>query len=46
LQKNVAEQFPALVVNDPLRVDFIAAAKRRNKIIEHVMESLKEASAK
>jgi iron(III) transport system substrate-binding protein len=46
LQKNVAEQFPALVVNDPLRVDFIAAAKRRNKIIEHVMQSLKEASAK
>ena len=46
LQKAVAEQFPDLVVHDPLQVDFIAAAKRRNKTIEQVMQSLKEARAK
>ncbi|MBC8202459.1 MAG: extracellular solute-binding protein [Planctomycetes bacterium] len=46
LQKTVAEQFPDLVVQDPLQVDFIAAAKRRNKTIDLVMQSLKEARAK
>ena len=46
LQKTVAENFPALLVHDPLQVDFIAAAKRRNKTIEHVMQALKEARAK
>ena len=45
LQKKVAKQFPELLVHDPLQVDFIAAANRRNKTVENVMQVLKETSA-
>ena len=46
LQKEVAANFPELAVEDPLIVDFVAAANRRNEVIETVVSTLKETSAK
>jgi len=46
IQESVAKNFPELIVDDPLQVDFYAAANRRNGAIEQVMQHVKETSAK
>ncbi|MDP6692807.1 MAG: extracellular solute-binding protein [Phycisphaerales bacterium] len=46
LQKNVASRFPELKVEDPLVVDFVAAAARRRDAIQQVMQHMREPSAR
>ena len=46
IQIAVASQFPELIVEDPLQVDFIAAAKQRNSVIDRVIRSQRAANAK
>jgi len=46
LQKSVALRYPELAVDDPLEVDFVAAANCRNEVVRQVMQHLRDSSAK